>query len=318
MKTARRAVIDVGTNSIKLLVAEVQGSTVRPIWEQSKQTRLGQGFYPEHRLQPGPIAHTAKAIAEFAAKAAELGAGEPRVVATSAAREAINQIELSTRVREACGLTIRVITGEEEARYAFVGVNSDPELPTEPRLLLDVGGGSTELILGLHTQMHFAHSFPLGTVRLLDVLRPDDPPAPDQLTACRAWLAKFLQREVSSKLIPALNQVTGPGLLLGNVQLIGTGGTASILGCMEAKLTTFDRKRLEETRLSRDRVRWHVQNLWGMPTTDREKIVGLPPNRADVILTGAAIYEAIMDCFDFEQLQISTRGLRFAIVLEDV
>jgi len=318
MKTGRRAVIDVGTNSIKLLVAEVQGSTVRPIWEQSKQTRLGQGFYPEHRLQPGPIAHTAKAIAEFAAKAAELGASKPQVVATSAAREAVNQIELSSRVRETCGLTLRVITGEEEARYAFLGVNSDPELTREPLLLLDVGGGSTELILGQHTQMHFAHSFPLGTVRLLDVLRPNDPPTADQLTSCRVWLAQFLEREVRSKLIPSLNQVTSPGLLRGKVQLVGTGGTASILGCMEAKLTTFDRKRLEETRLSRDRVRWHVQNLWGMPTADREKIVGLPPNRADVILTCAAIYQAIMDCFTLEDLQISTRGLRFAIVLEDV
>jgi exopolyphosphatase / guanosine-5'-triphosphate,3'-diphosphate pyrophosphatase len=316
MKAVRRAVIDVGTNSIKLLVAEVTGREVRPLWEESRQTRLGRGFYPQRVLQAEPIAHTIRAIAEFAAKTAELGAGKPRVVATSAVREARNQMELAAAISETCGLAVRVITGEEEARYAFIGVTSDPELAREPLLLLDVGGGSTELILGQYTKTHFAQSFQLGTVRLLDELHPGDPPGRDQLTACRKWLARFLELEISSKLKPALDQVTGPRSPEPSVQLVGTGGTASILACMEAKLTTFDREWLEATRLSRDRLRWHVEHLWSLPILEREKIVGLPPNRADVILTGVAIYEAVMDYFNFRQLRVSTRGLRFAIVLE--
>jgi exopolyphosphatase/guanosine-5'-triphosphate,3'-diphosphate pyrophosphatase len=316
MKPVRRAVVDVGTNSIKLLVADVTGAEVRPVLEESKQTRLGHGFYPAHVLQPGPIAQTAKVIAEFAAKTAGLGAASPRVVATSAVRDAHNQQELIAAVKQACGLVIRVISGEEEADYGFKGVTSDPGLATEPLLLLDVGGGSTEFILGQHDQKHFAKSFQLGTVRLLEQLRPADPPSPRELAECRAWLRRFLNAEIGPKLIPALLKEAGQLPPATTVQLVGIGGTASILACMEARLNIFDRERLEATRLNLDRLHWHVEYLWGLPIAERKKIVGLPPNRADVILTGTAIYEAVSDHFGFKQLRVSTRGLRFAIVME--
>jgi exopolyphosphatase/guanosine-5'-triphosphate,3'-diphosphate pyrophosphatase len=317
MKPARRAVVDVGTNSVKLLVAEIAGREVRPIREESKQTRLGQGFYPAHVLQPGPIAQTAKAVAEFVAKAAELGAGSPRVIATSAARDALNRKELTAAIDQACGLQVWVISGEEEAGYAFQGVTSDPSLAKDRLLLLDVGGGSTEFILGEGGQKRVALSFPLGTVRLLEQLRLGDPPGREQLAACRSWLDRFLADEVDPKLMPALRQETWSRSPPDAVQLVGTGGSASILGCMEAKLDTFDRARLESTRLSRDRLRWHVEQLWHLPLSNRQAIIGLPPNRADVILTGTAIYEAVMDHFDFQQLRISTRGLRFGILMEE-
>jgi exopolyphosphatase/guanosine-5'-triphosphate,3'-diphosphate pyrophosphatase len=317
MKPVRRAVIDVGTNSIKLLVAEVTADEVRPVLEESRQTRLGQGFYPAHVLQPGPIAQTAKAIAEFAAKSAGLGASSPRVVATSAVRDAGNQLELISAVEQASGLVIRVISGDEEASYGFKGVTSDPRLAKEPLLLLDVGGGSTEFILGQHDQKHFAESFPLGTVRLLEELQPGDPPAPHELAQCRAWLRRFLETRIAPKLDPALRRETGQRPPASAVELVGTGGTASVLACMEAQLHTFDRERLEATRLGLERLHWHVEHLWGLPIADRKKIIGLPPNRADVILTGTAIYEAVCDHFGFKQLRVSTRGLRFAIVMEE-
>jgi exopolyphosphatase/guanosine-5'-triphosphate,3'-diphosphate pyrophosphatase len=96
--------------------------------------------------------------------------------------------------------------------------------------------------------------------------------------------------------------------------LVGSGGTASILGCMEAGLDRFDRERLEATRLSLDRLHWHVERLWGLPLEERKKVVGLPANRADVILMGTAIYEAVMRQCGFNEMRISTRGLRFAAV----
>ena len=206
MKPVRRAVVDVGTNSIKLLVAEFNGFEVRPLLEESKQTRLGQGFYPTHVLQPGPIAQTVEAIAAFRAKAAELGAGAPKVVATSAVRDARNREELISAVKQACGLLIRVISGEEEADYGFKGVTSDPSLAKELLLLLDVGGGSTEFILGQGHQKHFTQSVQLGTVRLLEELRPSDPPSEDDLSGCRARVRRFVESEISPELIPALRR----------------------------------------------------------------------------------------------------------------
>ena len=317
MRPVRRAVIDVGTNSIKLLVADVLGRDVQPILEESKQTRLGQGFYPAHVLQPGPMAHTAKAVAEYVAKSAELGAPASKIIATSAVRDAQNRDELLSAIREASGLEVRVISGEQEADYGFKGVTSDPRLAKEPLLLVDVGGGSAEFIVGQGHTKHFARSFQLGTVRLLEQLRPVDPPRPDQLTECRTRLREFLKTEIAPELLPALGKEAGEQKVHEAVRLVGIGGTASILGCMEAQLTTFDRERLETTRLSLKRLRWHVEHLWQLPIDERKKIPGLPSNRADVILTGTAIYEAIMQYFGFEQLRVSTRGLRFALVLEE-
>lgn len=314
MDPIRRAVIDVGTNSIKLLVAEVSGHDVRPLWEGSHQTRLGQGFYHTHRLQPGPLAQTARAVADFAAQARAHQAASIRVIATSAARDALNAAELVAAIEQSSGLKVEIISGDREADWAFQGVTTDPTLAREPLLLLDVGGGSTEFILGQGEQKHFSQSFPLGTVRLLEKLPHSDPPQPEQLAACRRWLNDFVQAQVCPNLLPALRRETA-GATSRQIQLVGTGGTASILGCMEAQLETFDRTRLEATRLSRERLCWHVERLWRLPLRERKHIPGLPPNRADVILTGAAIYESVMAQFGFLQLRLSTRGLRFAAVL---
>jgi exopolyphosphatase/guanosine-5'-triphosphate,3'-diphosphate pyrophosphatase len=103
-----------------------------------------------------------------------------------------------------------------------------------------------------------------------------------------------------------------------SLQLIGTGGTASILARMEAQITDYNRTRIESTRLKLDRVRWHVDRMWAVELEERKKIVGLPPNRADVILTGSTIYRAVMEHFKFEELRVSTRGLRFAAVMNTV
>src|SRR5438093_9622987 len=143
---SRRAVIDIGTNSVKLLVAEVSGRRVHPLLERSEQTRLGRGFYATHRLQPAAIADTARAVAGFAAQAREWGAVPTRVIATSAARDAINQSELLAALQSASNLEDDVISGEQEADWAFRGVNSDPAFAGQPLILVDVGGRSTACI----------------------------------------------------------------------------------------------------------------------------------------------------------------------------
>ena len=317
MSHTRRAVIDVGTNSVKLLVAEVQGRDVNPLWEESKQTRLGRGFYETHRLRAEPIAKTAAAVMNFAAKARELKAESVRVIATSAARDAVNPQELISAIEAASGLKVEIISGEKEAEWVFQGVTTDPALASEPLLLLDVGGGSTEFILGQGEHKHFRESFPLGTVRLMEKVPHSDPPKPEELAGCRQWLKMFLATEVQPKVVPRMNCEQKIFSARTGLQLVGTGGTASILARMELQATDFNRERIEATRLSRERVSWHVQHLWSLALADREKIVGLPAKRADVILTGAAIYEAVIEQFGFAELRVSTRGLRFAAVMED-
>jgi exopolyphosphatase/guanosine-5'-triphosphate,3'-diphosphate pyrophosphatase len=307
----RRAVIDVGTNSVKLLVADVDGVAAHPVFEQSHQTRLGQGFYETHRLQPAAIARTAEAVAQYAVVARGHGAAHLRVIATSAARDAQNSADLAAAIRHAASLPLGIISGDQEAAWAFQGVLTNPALANGPLLLLDVGGGSAEFILGRNGQSHFRQSFPLGSVRLLEKFPPADPPAPEELPRCQAWLKDFLGREVGPQLLPALRREAAGAAL----RLVGTGGSASVLGTMTAGLTEFDRDRIEAVCLSREQLRDRVEELWRLPLERRRQIPGLPANRADVILMGAAIYEAIMAQFDLAELRLSTRGLRFGAVL---
>lgn len=309
METVRRAVIDVGTNSIKLLVADVRAKDVHPIHEESRQTRLGKGFYETHRLQPEAVARTAEAVWEFAEIARERNAASIRVIATSAARDAVNATDLTTSIERACGLKTEIITGAREAEWVFQGVSTDGDLAKHPLLLLDVGGGSAEFILGHGKHKSFAHSFPLGTVRLLEKFPHSDPPTRKEFEAAREWVQKFLHHEVRPQLAPALKSETG------EILLVGTGGTTSILARMEKKLDRFDREKIERTVLTFAAVQACRKQLWKLPLNERKEIPGLPKQRADVILTGVLIYEMVMAEFGFKQLRVSTRGLRFAAVM---
>jgi exopolyphosphatase/guanosine-5'-triphosphate,3'-diphosphate pyrophosphatase len=309
METVRRAVIDVGTNSVKLLVADVRDREVAPVHEESRQTRLGRGFYETHRLQPEPIARTAEAVWEFTEIARDKGTDDIRVIATSAARDAVNPADLTKSIERASGLKTEIITGACEAEWAFQGVTTDAELARHPLLLLDVGGGSTEFILGCGHKKSFAHSFPLGTVRLMEKFPHSDPPKETELNACREWLNNFLRHEVRPHLEAPLKNGDARSLL------VGTGGTTSILARMEHKLDRYDRDQIERTALALKRVVAWRKKLWSLPLIERKEIPGLPKNRADVILTGVLIYEAVMEEFGFQELRISTRGLRFAAVM---
>ena len=314
MKPVRRAVIDVGTNSVKLLVADVDGHDVQPIVEESRQTRLGKNFYETHRLQSEAIAETAKAVAEFAAAARRENATSIRVFATSAARDAVNPDDLVSAITRACSLKLEIISGEQEAEWAFQGATSGTELAKTPLLLLDVGGGSSEFILGHGGHKSFARSFPLGTVRLMEKFPHGDPPTPEEYVMCHDWVRAFLEQQVR----PELDRLLQTELQSGTIRLAGTGGTTTILARMELKSDRFDREQIEATHLSLPKIKSYVEALWSLPLAKRREMPGLPKSRADVILTGALIYASVMETFGFHEVRVSTRGIRFAAVMGGV
>lgn len=304
-----RAVIDVGTNSVKFLVATVDGKVVRPLDEGSEQTRLGQGFYETHLLQPAAIRQTSIAVAQFAEKLREWNPAKIRVIATSAARDATNGHELIQAIRDRSGLQAEVITGEQEAEWAFQGVVSDPALADHPVLVIDIGGGSTEFTAGRSGHRDFGHSFKLGTVRLLEHLPVDDPPGPGQLEAHVRHVTGVLDAEVKPALAPALQK-------LGSVHFVGTGGTTTILARIHLCLRSFNRELIDGAVLSQAQVSDTLNRLWSLPIESRRAIIGLPSNRADVILPGVAIVHQVMQSLDLPSIRISTRGLRFAALMD--
>jgi exopolyphosphatase/guanosine-5'-triphosphate,3'-diphosphate pyrophosphatase len=316
MASEVRAVIDIGTNSVKLLVAHVEGHLVHPLHEESEQTRLGQGFYETHMLQPEAITQTAQVVAGFAQLARRWEPASIRVIATSAARDAINQEELLAQLQEASGLRSEVISGEQEAELAFEGVTTSEAFAEHPLLVLDVGGGSSEFILGENNHAIFAQSFKLGTVRLLEKMPPNDPPLARDLDAMRDWARAYFQSEILPVVNPKLEQLlrkstSGKELPF----LVGTGGTTTIMTRIQYQLSSFERSLIEGAVLTRRDVEGQVARLWSVSLEQRKQIVGLPKKRADVILPGVVIFATVLEMLGFEELHVSTRGLRYAAVM---
>ena len=303
----RRGVIDIGTNSVKLLIADLsEGGGISPRLETSRQTRLGQGLYTSGKLQPDPIRATVAAVNELLALAKRNDCGDTRIIATSAVREAANSGELL----DALGQAVDVLSGGDEARLAFAGAVSCPCLPNDPALVLDVGGGSTEFIVGDAGGMRFYMSLPLGSVRLMERHPVSDPPVTGELQTVR----KSIDTQLRARVVPELRcQIAALGQAA-SVQLLATGGVASILAMMELGIDDHDRERIEAVELSLDRMEALRGRLWGLPLARRREITGLPANRADVALFGSLIVEQSMSQLGFDALRVSTRGIRFGVL----
>ena len=302
----RRGVIDIGTNSVKLLIADLQDDEISPRLETSRQTRLGQGLYADGKLQAEPIRATVAAVNELLALAKQNDCGDTRIIATSAVREATNAGELL----EALGQAVEVLSGDDEARLAFDGVLSCPRLAKRPALVVDVGGGSTEFIVGDAGGMRFHLSLPLGSVRLMERHPAGDPPTADECAAVR----EATDTQLRAREVPELRRQIAAFGQAAPVQLVATGGVASILAMMELGIDDHDRERMEAVGLSVERVAAWRGRLWGLRLARRREITGLPANRADVALFGSLIVEQSMRQLGFDALRVSTRGIRFGVL----
>ncbi len=304
----RRAVIDIGTNSVKLLVGEVRGNAVEPLLEVGEQTRLGAGLTATRRLNPDAIARTVAAVARLMERAHAYAPSDVRVLATAAARDAENGDELVAAVSSVTGARPEIVSGTIEAAMAFRGVMTDARL-TGDLLVADSGGGSTELILGRGGAVRASVSIPLGAVTLHESLQVPDAPDAADLARCRARITAILEEHLP----PLRGAMASAGPL---PVLIGVGGTVSILARIARGTDAFDRAMIEATRFSAAEMRALTERLWALPIARRRALAGLPPERADIILTGAAIYEVLLSVLEVDWLQPSTRGVRFAALLD--
>ena len=202
-----------------------------------------------------------------------------------------------------------IISGEQEADWAFQGVATHPVFAGANLLVLDVGGGSSEFVLGSRGTRHLGKSFPLGTVRLLERAKLSDPPTEEQRESCEREVRRLLETLVRPELEGELQR------LQPSLEFVGTGGTTSILARIELRLDGYDRERMEQLSFSLEGLTALKDRLWSLPLEDRKNIPGIPANRADVILTGVVIYEQVMHALGLRRLRISTRGLRFAALM---
>ncbi|MCC6445244.1 MAG: Ppx/GppA family phosphatase [Armatimonadetes bacterium] len=302
---ARRAVIDIGTNSVLLLVADVgeQDGSLNIVEDISEITRLGKGIAGGKGLQPEAIRRTVGVIETLTTRCRALRADSITAVGTAILREAANREIFLSEARQRCGLEVEVISGEEEARLSYRAVRGDSDLglPDKAAIaVLDVGGGSTEVVFGKES-VEFRKSIPIGAVRLSEAFLPTDPPPAEE------------QKKGLDFVLERLSEL--PPLPTDSV-FVGVGGTIVNLGAVHLGLAEYGPSRLHGMRLTRADAEDALRLLASKPLEERRQISGLEPKRADVIVGGAIIIAAVMKRYDLEAITMSCRGLRYGVLFD--
>ena len=285
----RAGVVDLGTNSTRLLVADVDNGRVEEIARHSQITRLGEGVDERRKLLPLPIARVRNVLTEYRRDLQRLGAERVLTIATSAVRDAENGEAFLGEIEWSYGFTTRLLTGDEEAALTLRGVATGSRLG-DGTLVLDVGGGSTELITTANRT-----SVDVGSVRLTERHLHSDPPTRNELEAAA--------RDVR-ELLPDL-EPTGA---------VGVAGTITTLAALE--LGGYDRERVHGYRLTREAVERQLERLASLPLSERRELPGLEPERAPVILGGAVVVREVLDRYGLDGLEVSERDLLHGAALE--
>lgn len=303
----RRAIIDIGTNSVKLLVGEITGSDVVPVDEQVIQTRLGSGLNNSTKVSADSLYKTADAVLKFIEISKKHNAQDIKIIGTQALRSAENYADLNKLIKFKSGLCIEIISGNMEAIYAFKGVVDFEKYNADKALIADVGGGSTELVLGDKNNIDFLVSIPIGAVKLLDIFNTPQNNTINSLDNCRCYIRNYFKE----KLNPELHNQSKNNQ---NLLFYGTGGTIVIMGRIKLGINEYNRYILDGLKLDKNDVCSQLTSLWSMSIEERKQVNGLPPERADIIVFGIAIYEALMNIFGLNSIIVSTRGLRYGIL----
>jgi exopolyphosphatase/guanosine-5'-triphosphate,3'-diphosphate pyrophosphatase len=287
---SRVAAIDCGTNSIRLLVADVTTSTdgthaLRDVHREQRVVRLGQGVDATGVLAPDALQRTRTALQDYTKVLRRKGTERVRMVATSATRDAKNRDEFFGMVRDTLGVDAEVISGDEEATLSFVGAVGDLDPDDGPFVVVDVGGGSTELVVGAiedgRPAVHAARSVDVGSVRLTERCLPGDPPGPDEIAKAR---------EVATGILDAAFDAVP---VSGVRTWVGVAGTITTLSAVAQRLTAYDPNAVHLSRLSRDDLDRLAGELLGMSRAERATHGGIHPGRIDVIGAGALIVDVL-------------------------
>lgn len=298
----RAAAIDIGTNSVLLLIAERRAASIVALDERATITRLGEGVDRTRRLKPEAAQRTLDCLARYAESIQSAQVERLDVVGTSALRDAEGGESFLDSAQNLLGVRPRIISGDEEARLTFAGALSGLGL-TGAVAVFDIGGGSTEIISGQVSadaaRVSSMRSLDIGSVRLHERHVAHDPPAPSELERVRGDVRE------------ALNALPPPVAIS---QLVGVAGTVTTLAAMHERLARYDGARVHGSRLPALVVAELVQRLAGLTVAERQALPGLDARRADVILAGAIIAEEILRWAKAPLCVVSDRGVRWGLI----
>jgi exopolyphosphatase / guanosine-5'-triphosphate,3'-diphosphate pyrophosphatase len=310
--TRRVAAVDCGTNSIRLLIADVDPdrSTLTDVDRRMEIVRLGQGVDTTGRLAPDALDRTLTALSGYAALVAERGAEAVRMVATSATRDAANADEFVRRVTEVLGTGPEVASGDGEARLSFLGATAElgPQVPS-PYLVVDISGGSTEFVLGADGEVTSALSVDIGCVRMTERHLRADPPSGAQIAAATADIDAAIAR--AAAVVDATQART----------LVGLAGSVTTVAGIALELPGYDPERLHHARISAAQVHEVTTRLLAQTRAERARIPVMHPGRIDVIGAGALILDRLMIQLGLAEVLVSEHdildGIAWSIATPD-
>jgi exopolyphosphatase/guanosine-5'-triphosphate,3'-diphosphate pyrophosphatase len=290
----RVAAVDLGTNSTRLLVADVVDGRLDELARRLTITRLGEGVDERRRLLPVPIARVRNVLSGYRREAESLGAERVLAIATSAVRDAENGEAFLGEVEWSYGFSTRLLSGHEEAQLTFTGVANDRPIMQET-LVVDIGGGSTELVAGGPDGLRFHDSLEIGCVRLTERFLRSDPPSAEELTACAVAVRALLEERVPSDVRPPA--------------AIGVSGTVTTFAALDLGLAGYDPARIHGHVFSRASVERQLERLAGMTEAERSELPAMEPGRAPVIVAGAVILREVLGHFGLERIEASERDI---------
>ena len=283
----RVAAIDQGTNTTRLLVADIDDGQLREVVRRTEITRLGEGVDERRRLLPLPVARVRNCLTAYRREAERLGAERTLLVATSAVRDAENGEAFLGEIEGSYGFSTRLLTGDEEAALMLRGVGT-----IEPgTLVLDIGGGSTELVM-----LDSRASIDVGSVRLTERFLRSDPPTDDELEACAQHVRAQLPR-------------------LDAKDAVGVAGTITTLAALDLGLDEYERERVHGHRLSREGLEHQLHRLAALPLAERREVPALEPERAPVIVAGAVIAREVLAGYGLDAMTVSEHDILDGIAL---
>jgi len=302
----RVAILDLGTNSTRLLIADVDpAGRLEEVERRSAVTRLGEGVDDQGRLKPAAIDRVCVALDAYAKLIRGAGCQAARAVMTSAVRDAANGPEFVSLVNDRYDVDARAITGDEEARLTFRGAMSERDVhTTASTLVVDVGGGSTELIVGAADQISFHVSLQAGVVRQTERHLPSDPPTATQLLALRREVRALIKRHVP------------PGERRRATQAIAVAGTAVSCAAIDQGLRDYDSARVQGYPVDLATCRLLLARVAGIPLAARRTIRGLHPDRAPTIIAGIAILVEVLESFGLPGFEASEHDILRGAALE--
>lgn len=301
------AFVDIGTSSVRLLLVRIDPDRSYSILSDEKEVvRLGEGVFVDQHLQQEAIEHTARVCKNFAEEARTSGASTIYAVATSATREAKNKKELLEYLKQETGLDVRIVSGLEEARLIYLGASRGVNLGESQALFIDIGGGSTNLIIGNRSQYQYLDTFKLGALRLTSLFS-----LPDETGTLPPARYALIQRHVRNATIRSLATIRQYRLNL----TLGSSGTIENLAEIAA-YRFFNRPREPNDVLKFDHLELVVETLLARSPEERREIPGISPHRAENIIAGAAILHTLMQDLEISEIHISEHGLCFGLLNE--